>query len=172
MWLIWHERNQRAFEDIERHTVELKLIFIWTLMDWMAAGSSQVYPSIISFIDMCLESVSFLVYLLCTSLFGINKVSYYLSKKNTSLCKSWGLNSDILQSASPKMQWSFVVCCHNELVCWLLLIFIVWFILLCFLLCWDFRVVRSWSCCLLLGFGFRPCWPHLYLFLFFFFFDK
>ena len=28
MWLIWHERNQRAFEDIERHTVELKLIFI------------------------------------------------------------------------------------------------------------------------------------------------
>jgi hypothetical protein len=54
MWLIWCERNQRAFEDIERHTVDLKLIFIRTLMDWMAAGSSQAYPSILSFIDDCL----------------------------------------------------------------------------------------------------------------------
>ncbi len=54
MWMIWREQNQRAFEDIERHAVDLKLIFIRTLMEWMAAGSSQVYPSILSFIDDCL----------------------------------------------------------------------------------------------------------------------
>ena len=34
MWLIWRERNQRAFEDIERHTMDLKLSFIRTLMEW------------------------------------------------------------------------------------------------------------------------------------------
>ena len=54
MWLIWRERNQRVFEDIERHTVDMKLIFIRTLMDWMAAGSSQDCPSILSFIDDCM----------------------------------------------------------------------------------------------------------------------
>ena len=54
MWLIWRERNQRAFEDIERHSVDLKMILIRTLMDWMTAGSSQAYPSILSFIDDCL----------------------------------------------------------------------------------------------------------------------
>ena len=54
IWLIWRERNQRAFEDIERHSVDLKMILIRTLMDWMTAGSSQVYPSILSFIDDCL----------------------------------------------------------------------------------------------------------------------
>jgi hypothetical protein len=54
MWITWRERNRRAFEDIERQTVELKLIFIRNLMEWMAAGSSQVYPSILSFIDDCL----------------------------------------------------------------------------------------------------------------------
>jgi hypothetical protein len=54
MWLIWRERNQRAFEDIERHTVDLKLSFIRTLMEWMAVLSSQAIPSIITFIDECI----------------------------------------------------------------------------------------------------------------------
>jgi hypothetical protein len=54
MWLIWRERNQRAFEDIERHTVDLKMSFIQTLMEWMAALSSQAFPSIITFIDDCM----------------------------------------------------------------------------------------------------------------------
>ena len=30
MWLLWRERNQRAFEDAERHSAELKLILIRT----------------------------------------------------------------------------------------------------------------------------------------------
>uniref|UniRef100_A0A2N9H2G8 beta-N-acetylhexosaminidase n=1 Tax=Fagus sylvatica TaxID=28930 RepID=A0A2N9H2G8_FAGSY len=51
MWLIWRERNQRAFEDIERHTMDLKLNFIQTLMEWKAVLSSQAVPSIITFID-------------------------------------------------------------------------------------------------------------------------
>ena len=41
MWLLWRERNQRAFEDAERHSADLKLLLIRTLMEWTAAVSSQ-----------------------------------------------------------------------------------------------------------------------------------
>jgi hypothetical protein len=43
-----------VFEDIERHTVDLKLSFIRTLMEWMAVLSSQAFHSIITFIDECM----------------------------------------------------------------------------------------------------------------------
>jgi hypothetical protein len=53
MWLLWRERNQRAFEDSERHSMELKLILIRTLMEWTAAVSSRSFPSVFAFIDGC-----------------------------------------------------------------------------------------------------------------------
>jgi hypothetical protein len=40
MWLVWRERNQRAFEDAECHSADLKLMLIRTLMEWTAAVSS------------------------------------------------------------------------------------------------------------------------------------
>jgi hypothetical protein len=54
MWLLWRERNQRAFKDAERHSADLKLILIRTLMEWTAAISSQSFPSVFAFIDGCM----------------------------------------------------------------------------------------------------------------------
>ena len=54
MWLLWRERNQQAFEDSERHTVELKLILLRTLMEWLAAVSRLSFPSVLAFIDDCM----------------------------------------------------------------------------------------------------------------------
>ena len=52
--LIRRERNQRAFKDSERHMVDLKLTFLRTIMEWMAAVSSHSFPSILAFIDDCM----------------------------------------------------------------------------------------------------------------------
>jgi hypothetical protein len=49
MWLLWRERNQRAFEDAERHSADLKL----TLMEWTAAVSNRSFPFVFAFIDGC-----------------------------------------------------------------------------------------------------------------------
>uniref|UniRef100_A0A2N9HBW9 Diacylglycerol kinase accessory domain-containing protein n=1 Tax=Fagus sylvatica TaxID=28930 RepID=A0A2N9HBW9_FAGSY len=35
--VTWRERNCRAFEDLERHSVELKMLLLQTLFNWMAA---------------------------------------------------------------------------------------------------------------------------------------
>ena len=51
---LWHEMNQRAFEDLEHLSVELKLILIRTLMEWIAAVTSHSSPSIFAFIDGCM----------------------------------------------------------------------------------------------------------------------
>uniref|UniRef100_A0A2N9IDN0 Reverse transcriptase domain-containing protein n=1 Tax=Fagus sylvatica TaxID=28930 RepID=A0A2N9IDN0_FAGSY len=53
MWLLWRERNQRAFEDSERHSADLKLILIRTLMEWTDAASRLSFPSVFAFIDGC-----------------------------------------------------------------------------------------------------------------------
>uniref|UniRef100_A0A2N9FS98 Reverse transcriptase zinc-binding domain-containing protein n=1 Tax=Fagus sylvatica TaxID=28930 RepID=A0A2N9FS98_FAGSY len=53
MWLLWRERNQRAFEDSERHSAELKLTLLRTLMEWIAAVSRLSFPSVFAFIDDC-----------------------------------------------------------------------------------------------------------------------
>jgi hypothetical protein len=54
MWLLWRERNQRAFEDSERHFAELKLILLHTLVEWIAAVSWLSFPSVFAFIDDCM----------------------------------------------------------------------------------------------------------------------
>jgi hypothetical protein len=54
MWLIWRERNHRAFEDSERNSVELKLTLLRTLFEWMAAVSSHSSFSVLDFIDGCI----------------------------------------------------------------------------------------------------------------------
>ena len=53
MWLLWRERNRSAFEDSERHSMDLKLTFLHTIVEWMAAVNSQPTVSILHFIDGC-----------------------------------------------------------------------------------------------------------------------
>ena len=47
------ERNRRAFEDSERTIVELKLLLLKALYDWMAALLSHLFSSVLDFIDIC-----------------------------------------------------------------------------------------------------------------------
>ena len=37
MWCLWREYDARSFEDCERSTIEIKLLFLRTLFDWVAA---------------------------------------------------------------------------------------------------------------------------------------
>ncbi len=36
MWCLWRERNGRSFEDCERTTFELKLLFFRILFEWVS----------------------------------------------------------------------------------------------------------------------------------------
>ena len=40
MWSLWRERNGCSFEDSEQTIVELKLLFLRTLCDWVSARGS------------------------------------------------------------------------------------------------------------------------------------
>ena len=37
VWVLWKERNNHTFKGLERSLVELKLVFLCTLYEWMAA---------------------------------------------------------------------------------------------------------------------------------------
>ena len=51
MWILSKERNSRMFNGLERLLVELKLIFLYTLYDWMAALTSHSFSSFLGFLD-------------------------------------------------------------------------------------------------------------------------
>ena len=51
MWMLWRERNRRAFEDSKRSSMELKMILLWTICDWMDALSGHSFSSILDFVD-------------------------------------------------------------------------------------------------------------------------
>jgi hypothetical protein len=51
--LSW-KANRRTFEVSERHSTELKLVLLHTILEWMAAMSSQPSLSLLDFIDGCL----------------------------------------------------------------------------------------------------------------------
>jgi hypothetical protein len=53
-WVLWRERNLRAFEGKERSVVELKWFLIHTLMDWSNASGLSSSSSILEFLDYCL----------------------------------------------------------------------------------------------------------------------
>ena len=52
-WTIWWERNHSVYEDSERTTVELKIILIQALYDWMATLSSHSFSFVLDFIHSC-----------------------------------------------------------------------------------------------------------------------
>ena len=53
LWCLWRERNSRCFEDKERSISDLKLFFLRTLMDWLAALRNQSFSSFLDFLDSC-----------------------------------------------------------------------------------------------------------------------
>jgi hypothetical protein len=55
MWLIWKERNQRAFEGLERSSTELKMFLLRAMFDWMFTINSLTFSSLLDFVD----SISF-----------------------------------------------------------------------------------------------------------------
>ena len=91
MCLLWRERNSRAFEDLESHFVELKML-LRTLFHWMAALSSHSLHSVFDLIDSSFLLCLFLVYLLCTRPFILLSMKFYYltkkKKKSYSICMS------------------------------------------------------------------------------------
>ncbi len=53
MWMLWWERNRGAFEDSEHHSVELKMVFLRALYDWMASLFGHSFSSVFDFSDSC-----------------------------------------------------------------------------------------------------------------------
>ena len=53
-WVLWWERNSRAFEGKESGVLELKWFLIRILMDWSNASSSTSFSTIFEFLDYCM----------------------------------------------------------------------------------------------------------------------
>jgi hypothetical protein len=53
MWTIWRQRNNRVFEGFERPTMDLKLILLRSLVEWMAVLPRHSCSSLPEFIDCC-----------------------------------------------------------------------------------------------------------------------
>jgi hypothetical protein len=90
LWILWRERNSRIFENTERSVSQLQELFSNTLYDWAKAWGYSRSDSVTSFlISLHISSYTLFVishhccvHALCTpSVFFINKVHYYLSKK-------------------------------------------------------------------------------------------
>uniref|UniRef100_A0A2N9I8S1 Reverse transcriptase domain-containing protein n=1 Tax=Fagus sylvatica TaxID=28930 RepID=A0A2N9I8S1_FAGSY len=53
MWVLWCERNLRVFEGQERTVLELKLVLLRTLFDWLHCSSSYSPSYFEEFLDSC-----------------------------------------------------------------------------------------------------------------------
>jgi hypothetical protein len=49
-WCLWWERNSRSFEGKENNLMEIKWMFIRTLMDWSKAAGATSYTSVLDFL--------------------------------------------------------------------------------------------------------------------------
>jgi hypothetical protein len=53
MWVLWRERNLRVFEGQERTVLDLKLVLLRTLFDWLHCSSSYSPSYFEEFLDSC-----------------------------------------------------------------------------------------------------------------------
>ena len=53
MWCLWREQNMTSFEDTELGLPDLKLLFFWTLYDWIIATRLFSFSSLQNFLDSC-----------------------------------------------------------------------------------------------------------------------
>ena len=51
--VVWRERNLRSFEDIESGSLDLKLLFLRTLYDWIQALGLFSFSSFPDFLVSC-----------------------------------------------------------------------------------------------------------------------
>ena len=80
MWVLWRKRNLRVFEGQERTMLDLKLILLHTLFDWLHCSSNYSPSYFEEFLDSCtLIYFSFLLagVFLLFSLFFLIKFYYY-----------------------------------------------------------------------------------------------
>ena len=66
LWMVWRERNRRAFEGLEWHSTGSKLFLMCPLHEWMVV-SNHSSSTVLAFIDSySLSKLCCLVYFLCT----------------------------------------------------------------------------------------------------------
>ena len=53
MWSLWRERNARCFEGSEKSIHDLKMLFLYTLLEWAAALGFIPYSPLLDFINFC-----------------------------------------------------------------------------------------------------------------------
>ena len=53
MWILWKERNNKTFEGVECPSMELELLFLQTLYEWMTALSGHSFSNFLDFLDCC-----------------------------------------------------------------------------------------------------------------------
>ncbi len=53
MWVLWRERNLRVFEGQERMVLDLKLVLLRTLFDWLHCSSNYSPSYFEEFLDSC-----------------------------------------------------------------------------------------------------------------------
>ena len=53
MWVLWRERNQRVFEGQEQTVLELKILLLCTLFDWLHCSSSHSFLCFEDILDSC-----------------------------------------------------------------------------------------------------------------------
>ncbi len=53
MWVIWRERNLRVFEGQERTVLDLKLVLLRTLFNWLHCSSNYSPSYFEEFLDSC-----------------------------------------------------------------------------------------------------------------------
>ena len=53
MWCLWRKRNARLFEDSERNVMEIRMLFLRTLYEWMMTTDLFSFSNLLDFIDEC-----------------------------------------------------------------------------------------------------------------------
>ena len=53
LWYIWRERNARSFEGCERSMLEIKSLFLHTLLDWSVVFCHFSCSSLPALLDCC-----------------------------------------------------------------------------------------------------------------------
>ena len=105
-WTIWRECNQHVFEGVGCSS-DLKLLFLCTMYDWMAAFCGHLFSNLEEFLDICnfqwfCSHPSMLVYRGCIWFSFCNKVLLILKKRFS--WASWSSNhSNFSQGVTVNM---------------------------------------------------------------------